>query len=128
MTWTFHSAGSLLFGRGILSRLGEVAGRLRAKRVFVVTDAVLKKAGLVERVTGPLAEAGVTVEVFDGGQPEPALAVIRSAVTAAKAFRPDAVLGLGGGSNMDAAKLTALVLAHGGDATDTSATAVRPAQ
>jgi alcohol dehydrogenase class IV len=118
MTWTFHSAGSILFGRGILARLGEVAGRLRAKRVFVVTDAVLKKAGLVDRVTWPLGEAGVTTEVFDGGQPEPALAVIRSAVTAAKAFRPDAVLGLGGGSNMDAAKLTALVLAHGGDATD----------
>src|SRR5438132_1333263 len=102
MTWTFHSAGSLLFGRGILGRLGEVTGRLRAKRVFVVTDAVLKKAGLVERVTGPLAAAGVTVDVFDGGQPEPALAVIRSSVTVATAFRPDAVLGLGGGSNMDA--------------------------
>ncbi len=118
MTWTFHSAGSLLFGRGILSRLGEVTGRLRAKRVFIVTDAVLRKAGLVEPVTAALAAAGVTFEIFDGGQPEPALAVIRSAVDAAKAFRPHAVLGLGGGSNMDAAKLTALVLAHGGDATD----------
>jgi alcohol dehydrogenase class IV len=118
MIWTFHSAGSLLYGRGILARLGDVTARLRAKRVFVVTDAVLKKAGLVDRVTGPLAAAGITAEVFDGGQPEPALAVIRSAVNAAKAFHPDAVLGLGGGSNMDAAKLTALVLAHGGDATD----------
>jgi alcohol dehydrogenase class IV len=56
--------------------------------------------------------------VFDGGKPEPAVEDVRAAADAARADRPDAVLGLGGGSNMDTAKLVALVLAHGGDATD----------
>jgi alcohol dehydrogenase class IV len=116
--WTFHSAGSLIFGRDSVAQLGDVAARLKAKRVFVVTDGVLVRAGIADRVTKPLADAGVTAEVYAGCQPEPPLEVVRQAIDAARAFRPDAVLGLGGGSNMDTAKLVALVLAHGGDPTD----------
>jgi alcohol dehydrogenase class IV len=116
--WTFHSAGSLLFGRDAVAQLGDVAGRLRAKRVFVVTDGVLVTTGLADRVRQPLEAAGVAVEVWPGGKPEPPVEVVRSATEAARGFRPDAVLGLGGGSNMDTAKLVALVLAHGGDPTD----------
>lgn len=116
--WTFHSAGSLVFGRDAVTQLGAVAGRLKARRVFVVTDTVLAGAGVLDRVRGPLAAAGVDVAVFDGGKPEPAVEVVRAAVDAARVARPDAVLGLGGGSNMDTAKLVALVLAHGGDPTD----------
>jgi alcohol dehydrogenase class IV len=116
--WTFHSAGSLIFGRDAVTRLGGVADRLKARRVFVITDPNLAAAGVVDRVKQPLGDAGVTVGVFDGGKPEPPVEVVREAVTAARAFAPDAVLGLGGGSNMDVSKLVALVLAHGGDPTD----------
>jgi alcohol dehydrogenase class IV len=116
--WTFHSAGSLIFGRDSVAQLGDVASRLKAKRVFVVTDGVLVRAGIADRVTKPLAAAGATTEVYAGCQPEPPVEVVRQAIDAARAFRPDAVLGLGGGSNMDTAKLVALVLAHGGDPTD----------
>ena len=114
-TWTFHSAGSLLFGRNAVRQLGEIAARLRSQRVFVVTDSVLARVGVLDRVRAPLAEAGVTVGIFDGGEPEPSLGMVRRCVEAARVFGPDTVLGLGGGSNMDAAKLTAVVLAHGGD-------------
>ena len=116
--FTFHSAGSLVFGRDCVDQLGDIAGRLKAKRVLVVTDAVLADVGIVERVVAPLTAAGVTVEAFTGCVPEPPVEVIRKAADAAKAFRPDALVGLGGGSNMDAAKLVAVLLAHGGDPTD----------
>ena len=116
--WTFHSAGSLMFGRGVVSRLGEVADRLRAVRAFVVTDENLVSVGVAEKVVGPLAAAGVAVEVFAGGQPEPPVEVVRAAAAAAKAFGPDVVVGLGGGSNMDVAKVVAVLLAHGGDPVD----------
>lgn len=116
--WTFHSAGSLLFGRDSLAKLGETAAHLRVNRIFLVTDAVLTRIGLVDRVRLPLREAGVEVAVFDGGTPEPPDTVVRQAVESARAFGPDAVLGLGGGSNMDIAKLTALLLTHGGELTD----------
>jgi alcohol dehydrogenase class IV len=113
-TWTFHSAGQLLFGRNAVRHLGEVAGRLGARRVLLVTDPVLVRAGVADRVRAPLAEAGVAVSVFDGGEPEPSMRAAEACIAAAGQFRPDAVLGLGGGSNMDLAKITAVILAHGG--------------
>jgi alcohol dehydrogenase class IV len=117
-TWTFHSAGQLLFGRNAVRQLGEVAGRLGARRVLLVTDPILVKAGVAERVRAPLVDSGVAVEVFDGGEPEPSFRAAHSCIEVARAFRPDAVLGLGGGSNMDLAKITATVLAHGGGPRD----------
>ncbi len=116
--WTFHTAGSLVFGRGAVAQLGDIAGRLKAKRVLVVTDTILSKAGITEQAVAPLRAAGVEVAVFDGCKPEPPVEVIREAVEAARKFAPDVLVGLGGGSNMDAAKLVAVVLAHGGDPTD----------
>jgi alcohol dehydrogenase class IV len=117
-TWTFHSAGSLVFGRGAARQVGDIAARLRAGRAFVVTDPVLLKAGLLEPVHASLGEAGVAVEVFPGGEPEPSIRAALASVGAARAFRPDVVVGLGGGSNIDLAKVTALLLAHGGDPRD----------
>jgi alcohol dehydrogenase class IV len=123
-TWTFHSAGQLLFGPGAVGQLGEVVGRLvpghgaEPRRVLIVTDPVLTRAGLPERVRQPLAAAGVTVETFPDGEPEPSLRAAEACVGLARRFRPDALLGLGGGSNMDLAKITATVLAHGGGPRD----------
>jgi alcohol dehydrogenase class IV len=117
-TWTFQSAGSLLFGRNSIDQLPDVAAGLEAKRIFIVTDAILEKAGLVEKVAGRLKAAGVTLDAFHVNNPEPSIEIVRQATAQAKDFNPDAVLGLGGGSNMDTAKLVALVLAHGKDATD----------
>ena len=115
-TFTFHSAGSLVFGRNAVRKLGDLFRRLGLKRVFVVTDQILVKAGILEKVREALAD--VQLEVFDGGEPEPSLGMVLRSIESAKIFRPDAVIGLGGGSNMDAAKLTAIALAHGGDPRD----------
>src|SRR5262249_27377358 len=117
-TWTFHSAGELIFGRHATRQLGEVASRLGARRVLLITDPVLVKAGVVESVHVPLSEAGLVVEVFSGGEPEPSTRAADAAIALGREFRPDAVLGLGGGSNMDLAKITAVVLTHGGKPLD----------
>jgi alcohol dehydrogenase class IV len=117
-TWTFHTAGSLIFGPGAAQQLGEVAIRYGFKRVLVVTDKVLLKAGLVEHVHAPLNEAGAAVEIFSGGEPEPSMLAASNCIAEARAFSPDAILGLGGGSNMDLAKATAIVTAHGGSLHD----------
>jgi alcohol dehydrogenase class IV len=115
-TFTFHSAGQLLFGRNAVRQLGEIVGRLRGRRVFVVTDKVLARVGILDKIREALGS--IAVEVFDGGEPEPSIGMVLRGIVAAKAFRPDVVLGLGGGSNMDAAKLAAIALTHGGDPRD----------
>jgi alcohol dehydrogenase class IV len=111
-TWTFHSAASLHFGRNAVEQLGEIAGRLNASRVYVITDAVLAKAGVVDKVRRPLEAAGVAVEVFEGSCPEPPLHLAEECIAAARQWQPGAILGLGGGSNMDLAKITAACLEH----------------
>jgi alcohol dehydrogenase class IV len=117
-TWSFHSAGQIVFGRNAIRHLGELADRFGVKRLLLVTDPILVKAGVAERVRAPLAESQVAVETFDGGEPEPSMRAAQACIAAAHAFRPDAVLGLGGGSNMDLAKITAVLLAHGGGPRD----------
>jgi alcohol dehydrogenase class IV len=117
-TWTFHSANQLIFGRDGVHQLGDLVRELPAKRLFVVTDCNLIKAGVWEPVHASLSNSGIIVELFDGGQAEPALTLADECAARAKEFAPDAILGLGGGSNMDVAKMSAILLAYGGKADD----------
>jgi len=117
-TWSFQSAGSLLFGRGAAGHLADVARGLGAGRVFVVADPILQKVGTLDAVVKPLLAAGLSVETYLVEKPEPSVEIVRAAAAKARAVAPAVILGLGGGSNMDAAKLVALVLAHGGDPLD----------
>ncbi len=116
--WTFHSAGQLVFGPGAITRAGQLVSRLGVRRVMIVTDQRLIDNGLADSISVPLAAAGIDAPVFSGGEPEPTLEAAERAIAFARGCRPDGVLGLGGGSNMDLAKITATVLAHGGTARD----------
>ncbi len=118
-TWSFSSAGALFFGRNAVRiHLRDACERLGAKRAFIVTDAILVKAGLLAQTAESLTAGGVVFESFDRITPEPGVELVRECVAAARAFNPDVVIGLGGGSNMDTAKLVSMILAHGGDPLD----------
>src|SRR5437870_3920964 len=100
-SWNFHSAGQLVFGRGAVSHLGSLISRRKLNRIFVVADERLAAAGLVDHIAVPLREAKLGFDLFQGGEPEPAIKTAITAAEAAREFRPDCILGLGGGSNMD---------------------------
>ncbi|HYH69551.1 MAG TPA: iron-containing alcohol dehydrogenase, partial [Urbifossiella sp.] len=85
---------------------------------FVVADPTLQKIGTLARAVKPLLDAGMPVDTFLVEKPEPSVEIVRAAVQQARPVAPAVIVGLGGGSNMDAAKLVALVLAHGGDPLD----------
>jgi alcohol dehydrogenase class IV len=116
--WTFHSAVQIMFGRDAVKQLGDIAIRLRAKKALIVTDPILEKAGLLERTRQPLVAAGLDVTAFTGGEPEPSMKAALACYEMAKTFRPDVLVGLGGGSNMDLTKLAATLLKHGGNPRD----------
>jgi len=116
--WTFHTAGSLHFGQHAVAQLGEIATRLGGGRTLIMTDPHLVRAGLVDQVRGPLAQAGLEVEVFEGGVPEPPVALAEECAERARKQNIQLLVGLGGGSNMDLAKITAVLLSHGGQARD----------
>jgi alcohol dehydrogenase class IV len=112
--WRFHTAGEIIFGRGAVQRTGEAVRRLGAKRVFLVADPGLCAAGLHEDVEQSLADAGIAWDRFDGGQAKPTLEAVAACVDAAQGKGYDALVALGGGSNIDLAKAVGVVLRHGG--------------
>lgn len=97
--WFFNSP-EIIYGEGALSYLREIEG----KRAFIVTDANILKLGLVDKVIAHLKEAGVEARVFSEVEPNPSIEVVKRGAAAMSQYGPDWVIGLGGGSAMDAAK------------------------
>ena len=83
------------------------------KRVLIVTDAILVKLGLVEPLRKALADRGVEVAVHDGITPDPTHDVLQRGFEAAMAHRTDAILAVGGGSVIDAAKVIGAMVVSG---------------
>lgn len=111
--FTFNTVPSLIVGSGSIARLGEVAAQKLGARVALITDAGLVRTGLVAQALTILEEAGIAVDVFDGVVADPPESVVLAAVAAAKAFDAQAVIGFGGGSSIDVAKLVALLVRSG---------------
>ncbi len=111
----FQLSGRLLFGRGALAELPAALGRLGVQRALVVTDAGLVRAGLCDRVTAVLSEAGIPHVVFDGVEPDPRMAIVELCLEAARDSGCDVLIGLGGGSAMDIAKVASALLTNPGD-------------
>ena len=90
--------------------------RMGGERCLVVTDRNLSH--YAERIDRSASARAITCHVFDGGQPEPSIAVVERVMQEVRGSRVDAVIGLGGGSNIDVAKASALLLRHPGSIAD----------
>ncbi len=89
---------------------------LKVTRPLIVTDAGIVRAGLLAGVRDGLIAAGATIAAeFTDVPPNSELRVIESCAACARANRADSVIAVGGGSVIDTAKLTAVLLTHGGD-------------
>ncbi|MEL7449163.1 MAG: iron-containing alcohol dehydrogenase [Pseudomonadota bacterium] len=88
-------------------RLCEAMADVGTRRVLLVTDAMLVELGLLERIQARLSELGIEHVVFDGIKPDPAVEQIEAGLQALQANDCDAVLAVGGGSSIDAAKVIA---------------------
>ena len=117
-TWCFYTASEITFGPGAVNQIGKRLAQRSFGRVLIVTDPVLEELEIAERVRASVQAAGIEVETFDEGEPEPSLTAALRAVEHARQFKPDAIIGLGGGSNMDMAKMAATIYTHGGQPSD----------
>lgn len=98
-------------GAGLLDELGNIAKVVCGDRVLLVTDPGMLATGIVERALARLRAADVLVTVFSDVQADPPETVILAATKAAQNM--DGVIGLGGGSSLDVAKLAALLATSG---------------
>ncbi|MEC8972666.1 MAG: iron-containing alcohol dehydrogenase, partial [Verrucomicrobiota bacterium] len=94
----------LVFGNGSVARAGELATELGLRRILLVTDPGLVRAGHVATVRASLEAAGLQVAVFDAVIENPTTDCVETCRRAAEASGVDSFLGLGGGSSMDTAK------------------------
>ncbi|MGO1119942.1 iron-containing alcohol dehydrogenase [Rhodovibrionaceae bacterium A322] len=108
-SFTFETTPRLLCEIGGASQLGRLAAELGMTKALLVTDKGLIAAGLLDGPQAVLAEAGVEVELFQDVQADPPEASVEAAIASARAAGVDGVIGLGGGSSMDTAKLAALL-------------------
>src|SRR5579884_1879902 len=108
------SAVQVAFGAGALSRVGQISRELGGTRVLVVTDPGIRDAGHVEHAVRALYRAGCAVRVFDGVGENPTTIHVGRGLSIATAFKPDLIVGLGGGSAMDCAKGINFLLTNGG--------------
>jgi alcohol dehydrogenase len=109
--FAFHTVASIVSEPGASARLGQlVVERFRdARRVLIVTDAGFLRTGLLAPAQASLTAQGCTVDVFSDVVADPPEHIVESAVTAARAIDADLVVGFGGGSSMDVAKLVAVL-------------------
>lgn len=105
----FNTAKSIQFGAGAIKQLGEIVKTGFRTRVLLVTDPGMIATGLVEHVLTSLKDTGVVVEMFSDVQADPPEYVILSAAEHAARAKVDVVVGFGGGSSLDVAKLVALL-------------------
>jgi alcohol dehydrogenase class IV len=107
--WYFDSP-HMIFGEEALSHLAQLSGR----RAFVITDRNIVRLGLAQLVVDQVAAAGLACTVFDEVEPEPSLQMAQRCAAALAQYQPDWIIGLGGGSCMDAAKAAWLLYENPG--------------
>jgi alcohol dehydrogenase class IV len=105
--WYFNSP-LIVFGEDALNELTSIQG----KRAFIVTDANIARLGYPERVGEKLQAAGLEYKVFAEVEPDPSLQTVRRGAELMRQYGPDWIVGLGGGSSMDAAKAMWVLYEH----------------
>ena len=118
LTFGFLAATRLVVGPGTIARLGDLARELGGTRVLVTSDRGIMAAGHTASGIESLRAAGITTEVFSTFTENPSSVEVEAGTAVARKFRPDLLVGLGGGSSMDCAKGINFLLSCGGKMQD----------
>lgn len=115
----FNTSPSIRFGEGVLSEIGTIVRHNIGERILLVTDAGMMATGIVDRALKFLTNANVEVTLFSDVKADPSEAIVAQCVKTAIDAKVNGVVGLGGGSSLDVAKLAALLAIEKEDLKDT---------
>jgi alcohol dehydrogenase class IV len=107
-----------LFGAGAVDKVADEAKQLGGKKILLVTDETVMKLKIVDKVRGPLTSEGFEVDIWDKVEPEPTMPVAETLTKFARKKQYNSVVGVGGGSSLDMAKVAALMPNNPGDFKD----------
>ncbi|MGG3195373.1 iron-containing alcohol dehydrogenase [Priestia aryabhattai] len=114
----FRTAETLVTGSGSISKIGEEAKKLNATKVIIITDKVIRQTGLLSNVINPLEEAGLATDIIDDVVPEPPFENLEQMITQIEGKGYDLLVGVGGGSALDIAKVLSIMLTNNEDVRD----------
>ncbi len=117
-SFDFQPRTRVVFGAGVIERLGELARELNFKRTLLVADHGLVASGHVDEAVGPLKNAGVEVIRFHDFEVNPDTRMVEAGTAFASESKIDSIIGLGGGSSLDCAKGINFLLTNGGRMSD----------
>lgn len=113
--YRFRTPTEIMYGTGTVGQTGAITRRYASDRVLIVTDRGVIAAGLLDRVTQPLTGAGLMYDVFDSVEPNPSIETVNRGLQAFQNSGAQAIVAIGGGSSIDAAKAISLLATNGGD-------------
>ncbi|MBS7656743.1 iron-containing alcohol dehydrogenase [Candidatus Bathyarchaeota archaeon] len=111
---SFQLPKKILFGVKSSENVGTEAKALGGKKAFLVTDKNLEKTGIPAKIEESLVSQGFEVNLFDAVEPEPVLEIAENVASTARRKKYDIIVGVGGGSVLDMAKVAAMSLTNPG--------------
>jgi alcohol dehydrogenase len=110
--YSLVNAGRIIAGPNSIESIGEIPAEYRARKVLIITDTGVWNAGLIEKPKRILESAGIHVEVINDTPPEPEVEQVNKIFSAAKKIDCQMIIGIGGGSAMDVAKIVSVMLTN----------------
>jgi alcohol dehydrogenase class IV len=111
----FQTTPRIIMGPGSLDRVVDEINRLNSKKIMIVTDTGLVKAGITGKLEVRLNTSGIKFATFNKVEPDPRIEIAEQAAKEIKAQGADLVIGIGGGSPIDIAKAAAILASNDGD-------------
>ncbi len=116
--FTFSIPQNIIFGKGSIEKLPEIAKKMGGRHAFIISGPVLKKIGLVSKCEGYLKAAGYEVDSYTDTEANPSVETVEKAAKSFKECGADIIVALGGGSPLDVAKAVGIVAKYGGKIID----------
>lgn len=115
--WHFNTAPSVFVGRDSIKKLNQLMNKFNGTKILIVTDPGIKNAGILDKVL-EVIDSKYEVKVYDEVLPEPPIDKALECYEIAKSFDPEVIIGLGGGSSIDLAKVVSVLHTYGGHPRD----------
>ncbi|SDF70714.1 iron-containing alcohol dehydrogenase [Sporomusa acidovorans] len=110
--YSLLNIGKIIAGAGSIAQIADVVASFEAKNIVIITDQGVWDSGLVEKPKTILEAAGINVHVIHDTPPEPTVDQVNAICQATKAFACQMIIGIGGGSSIDTAKIVSVLFTN----------------
>lgn len=109
---SFQSVDKIIFGVNSIESLGEILNNYNVSKILIVTDKGVYGAGLIKKPKEIIESAGIIIDVISNVRPEPPIALVKELLKKIKDNEYDMLIGIGGGSSMDATKILSVLITN----------------